>query len=234
VQIRGAGHCARWLECAIGGGGGGGSGVASLGTDTADPSGSRERFAHSGDDGKLRARFAYGLIAFASSLDRIGPLRAMWRRCGMLKVMAGRDPNDSTSTTAPVEDYSAELKKPVKGMKVASRKSISARGWIRVRGKITAGLNCCATGLPVMDIQMPHTDYPSQRITLLRRQRRASNLARYDGVRYACAKKLTHCGNVPETRGRVRPEVKRRIVLGTTYFRGYYDAYYLKGQKVRH
>src|ERR1700757_2775978 len=104
----------------------------------------------------------YGLIAFASSLDRIGPFATNVRDvASVMQVMAGRDPNDSTSTTAPVEDYSAELKKPVKGMKIGIPKEYFGEGMDSgVRGKITAGIELLRKlGCQLMDIQMPHTDY---------------------------------------------------------------------------
>src|SRR5260221_9339668 len=104
----------------------------------------------------------YGLIAFASSLDRIGPFaRNVADVAAVLKVMAGRDPNDSTSTTAPVEDYSAELKKPVKGMKIGIPKEYFGEGMDSgVRGKITAGGEVVRkVGWQGWGIQIAHIDY---------------------------------------------------------------------------
>jgi aspartyl-tRNA(Asn)/glutamyl-tRNA(Gln) amidotransferase subunit A len=179
------------------------------------------------------------LIAFASSLDRIGPFaRNVADVAAVLKVMAGRDPNDSTSTTAPVEDYSVELKKPVKGMKIGIPKEYFGEGMDSgVRGKITAGIELLRKlGCQVIDIQMPHTDYAIATYYIIATAEASSNLARYDGVRYGLREEAdTLVATYRKTRGAgFGPEVKRRIVLGTYVLSaGYYDAYYLKGQKVR-
>src|SRR6267142_1031223 len=141
----------------------------------------------------------YGLIAFASSLDRIGPFaRNVADVAAVLKVMAGRDPNDSTSATAPVEDYSAELKKPVKGMKVGIPKEYFGEGMDSgVRGKITAGIELLRKlGCQVMDIQMPHTDYAIATYYIIATAEASSNLARYDGVRYGWREEADCAGNL--------------------------------------
>ncbi|HEV3422031.1 MAG TPA: Asp-tRNA(Asn)/Glu-tRNA(Gln) amidotransferase subunit GatA [Candidatus Acidoferrum sp.] len=214
--------------------------VASLGTDTGGSIRQPGAFcgipAMMGSYGRVSR---YGLIAFASSLDRIGPLaRNVADVAAVLKVMAGRDANDSTSTTAPVEDYSAELKKPVKGMKIGVPKEYFGEGMDSgVRGKITAGIELLRKlGCRVMDIQMPHTDYAIATYYIIATAEASSNLARYDGVRYGLAEEAdTLVATYRKTRGAgFGPEVKRRIVLGTYVLSaGYYDAYYLKGQKVR-
>jgi aspartyl-tRNA(Asn)/glutamyl-tRNA(Gln) amidotransferase subunit A len=156
----------------------------------------------------------------------------------VLKVMAGRDPNDSTSTTAPVEDYSAEMKKPVKGMKIGIPKEYFGEGMDSgVRGKIRSGIELLRKlGCQLMDIQMPHTDYAIATYYIIATAEASSNLARYDGVRYGLREEAdTLVATYRKTRGAgFGPEVKRRIVLGTYVLSaGYYDAYYLKGQKVR-
>jgi aspartyl-tRNA(Asn)/glutamyl-tRNA(Gln) amidotransferase subunit A len=214
--------------------------VASLGTDTGGSIRQPGAFcgipAMMGSYGRVSR---YGLIAFASSLDRIGPLaRNVADVAAVLKVMAGRDANDSTSTTAPVEDYSAELKKPVKGMKIGVPKEYFGEGMDSgVRGKITAGIELLRKlGCRVMDIQMPHTDYAIATYYIIATAEASSNLARYDGVRYGLREEAdTLVATYRKTRGAgFGPEVKRRIVLGTYVLSaGYYDAYYLKGQKVR-
>jgi aspartyl-tRNA(Asn)/glutamyl-tRNA(Gln) amidotransferase subunit A len=181
----------------------------------------------------------YGLIAFASSLDRIGPFaRNVADVAAVLKVMAGRDPNDSTSTTAPVENYSAEMKKPVKGMRIGIPKEYFGEGMDSgVRGKIAAGIELLRKlGCELMDIQMPHTDYAIATYYIIATAEASSNLARYDGVRYGLREEAdTLVATYRKTRGAgFGAEVKRRIVLGTYVLSaGYYDAYYLKGQKVR-
>jgi aspartyl-tRNA(Asn)/glutamyl-tRNA(Gln) amidotransferase subunit A len=181
----------------------------------------------------------YGLIAFASSLDRIGPFaRNVADVAAVLKVMAGRDPNDSTSTTAPVVDYSAEMKKPVKGMKIGIPKEYFGEGMDSgVREKITSGIEILRKlGCQLMDIQMPHTDYAIATYYIIATAEASSNLARYDGVRFGLREGAdTLVATYKKTRGAgFGPEVKRRIVLGTYVLSaGYYDAYYLKGQKVR-
>lgn len=181
----------------------------------------------------------FGLIAFASSLDRIGPFaHNVADVAAVLKVMAGRDPNDSTSTTAPVEDYPAELDKPVKGMKLGIPKEYFGAGMDPgVRGKINAGVEVLRNlGCDVREIQLPHTDYAIATYYIIATAEASSNLARYDGVRYGPRTEADSLISMyRKTRGAgFGPEVKRRIVLGTYVLSaGYYDAYYLKGQKVR-
>jgi aspartyl-tRNA(Asn)/glutamyl-tRNA(Gln) amidotransferase subunit A len=214
--------------------------VAALGTDTGGSIRQPGAFcgipAMMGSYGRVSR---YGLIAFASSLDRIGPLaRKVADVAAVLKVMAGRDPNDSTSTTAPVEDYPAELSKPVKGMKIGIPKEYFGEGMDPgVRKKIEAGIALLRNiGCEMLDIRMPHTDYAIATYYIIATAEASSNLARYDGVRYGLRKEAdTLVSTYRKTRGAgFGAEVKRRIVLGTYVLSaGYYDAYYLKGQKVR-
>src|SRR5271170_7683158 len=137
--------------------------VASLGTDTGGSIRQPCSFcgipAMMGSYGRVSR---YGLIAFASSLDRVGPFAENVADIAtVLKVMAGRDPNDSTSTTTPVEDYALELSKPVKGMKIGIPKEYFGAGMVEeVREKIYAGIDLLRKqGCDVREIQLPHTDY---------------------------------------------------------------------------
>ena len=214
--------------------------VASLGTDTGGSIRQPGSFcgipAMMGSYGRVSR---YGLIAFASSLDRIGPFaHTVADVATVLKVMAGRDPNDSTSTTAPVEDYPAGLNNPVKGMKLGIPKEYFGAGMdADVREKIAAGIELLRKmGCDVREIQLPHTDYAIATYYIIATAEASSNLARYDGVRYGPrAEADSLIGMYRKTRGAgFGAEVKRRIVLGTYVLSaGYYDAYYLKGQKVR-
>jgi aspartyl-tRNA(Asn)/glutamyl-tRNA(Gln) amidotransferase subunit A len=214
--------------------------VASLGTDTGgsirQPGALCGVPAMMGSYGRVSR---YGLIAFASSLDRIGPLATNVRDIAtMMQVIAGRDANDATSTTAPVPDYRAEIAKPVKGLRIGIPKEYFGAGMdAGVRKKIEAGIEIYKKlGCTLMDIRMPHTDYAIATYYIIATAEASSNLARYDGVRYGMrAESDSLLSMYRKTRGAgFGAEVKRRIVLGTYVLSaGYYDAYYLKGQKVR-
>jgi aspartyl-tRNA(Asn)/glutamyl-tRNA(Gln) amidotransferase subunit A len=214
--------------------------VASLGTDTGGSIRQPGSFcgvpAMMGSYGRVSR---YGLIAFASSLDRIGPFaRTVADVATVLKIIAGRDPNDSTSTTTPVDDYPAELGQPVKGMKVGVPKEYLGAGMDSgVREKINAGVELLRKlGCEVSDLQLPHTDYAIATYYIIATAEASSNLARYDGVRFGPRVESDSLISMyRKTRGAgFGAEVKRRIVLGTYVLSaGYYDAYYLKGQKVR-
>jgi aspartyl-tRNA(Asn)/glutamyl-tRNA(Gln) amidotransferase subunit A len=218
----------------------GGMAVASLGTDTGgsirQPGALCGIPAMMGSYGRVSR---YGLIAFASSLDRIGPFATNVKDiASVLHVIAGRDPNDSTSTTASVPDYVAELEKPVKGMRIGIPKEYFGTGMdAGVREKIERGIEVLRElGCQLMDIRMPHTDYAIATYYIIATAEASSNLARYDGVRYGLRLDGDSLiGMYRKTRGAgFGAEVKRRIVLGTYVLSaGYYDAYYLKGQKVR-
>ena len=181
----------------------------------------------------------YGLVAFASSLDHIGPFASNVRDvASVLQVIAGRDPNDSTSAMAPVPDYHQEMQKSIKGMRLGIPKEYFAEGMDEgVREKIQAGIELFKKlACEVMEIHMPHTDYATAAYYVVATAEASSNLARYDGVRYG----LRIPGDslismYRKTRGAgFGAEVKRRIVLGTYVLSaGYYDAYYLRAQKVR-
>jgi len=182
----------------------------------------------------------YGLIAFASSLDHIGPFgRTVRDVAAVLGVIAGRDPNDSTSADVPVPDYLAELKKPVKGMKLGVPREYFGPGLdAEVKAKIEAGIRKFGElGCEVVEISLPHTEYAIACYYIVCTAEASSNLARYDGVRYGFrtpgADELD--AMYRSTRGRgFGAEVKRRIMLGTYVLSaGYYEAYYRKAQKVR-
>jgi aspartyl-tRNA(Asn)/glutamyl-tRNA(Gln) amidotransferase subunit A len=214
--------------------------VASLGTDTGGSIRQPGSFcgipAMMGSYGRVSR---YGLIAFASSLDRIGPFaRNVADVATVLEIIAGRDPYDSTSTTAPVEDYSSSFSKTVKGMKIGIAKEYFGAGMDSgVREKVTAGIELLRKlGCEVRDIQLPHTDYAIASYYIIATAEASSNLARYDGVRFGPRVESDSLISMyRKTRGAgFGAEVKRRIVLGTYVLSaGYYDAYYLKGQKVR-
>jgi aspartyl-tRNA(Asn)/glutamyl-tRNA(Gln) amidotransferase subunit A len=214
--------------------------VASLGTDTGGSIRQPGAFcgipAMMGSYGRVSR---YGLIAFASSLDRIGPLAKNVRDVAtVLKIMAGRDPHDSTSATASVEDYHASLDKPVKGMKIGIPKEYFGAGMDDgIRKKIEAGIEIYKKlGCQLIEIRLPHTDYAIATYYIIATAEASSNLARYDGVRYGLRTPSDSLiGMYRKTRGAgFGAEVKRRIVLGTYVLSaGYYDAYYIKGQKVR-
>ena len=214
--------------------------VASLGTDTGgsirQPGALCGIPAMMGSYGRVSR---YGLIAFASSLDRIGPFATnVHDVAAILQAIAGRDPHDSTSTTASVPDYTSEITKPVKGLRIGVPKDYFAEGMHSgVRSKVEAGIDLFKKlGCELVEIRMPHTDYAIAAYYIIATAEASSNLARYDGVRYGLrADDPTLIGMYRKTRGAgFGPEVKRRIVLGTYVLSaGYYDAYYLKGQKVR-
>jgi len=214
--------------------------VASLGTDTGgsirQPGALCGIPAMMGSYGRVSR---YGLIAFASSLDRIGPFaHSVKDVAAVLQAIAGRDANDSTSTTAPVPVYTDEIGKPVKGMRIGVPRDYFAEGLdAGVRSKVEAGIELLKQlGCEAVDIRMPHTDYAIATYYIIATAEASSNLARYDGVRFGLrVDDPTLLGMYRKTRGAgFGPEVKRRIVLGTYVLSaGYYDAYYLKGQKVR-
>src|SRR6202166_5071411 len=162
--------------------------VASLGTDTGGSIRQPGSFcgipAMMGSYGRVSR---YGLIAFASSLDRIGPFTTNVRDvAAILHVIAGRDPHDSTSTTAPVPDYRAELGNPVKGLRLGIPKEYFGEGMdAGVRSKIEAGIEVFKKlGCELVEIRMPHTDYAIATYYIIATAEASSNLARYDGVRY--------------------------------------------------
>ena len=181
----------------------------------------------------------YGLIAFASSLDQVGVLtRDVTDAAILLNVIAGHDPLDSTSLDAPVPDATAALTGDIRGMRVGVPREYFIPGMQpEVEAAVRAALEKLADlGAEIVEVSLPHTDYALPVYYLIAPAEASANLARYDGVRYG----LRIVGNSLEdtykqTRGQgFGPEVKRRIMLGTyALSAGYYDAYYLKAQKVR-
>ena len=180
----------------------------------------------------------YGLTAFASSLDHIGPLsRTVADAALLLQVIAGRDELDSTSAFAPVPDYSSQLTGNVKGTRIGLPREYfeilsSETGDLVMRGvDLLQKLGC-----EVREISLPTTKYAVACYYVIATAEASSNLARYDGVRYTCrASADTLSDMYRSTRGAgFGAECKRRIMLGTYVLSaGYYDAYYLKAQKVR-
>src|SRR5436190_15831346 len=182
----------------------------------------------------------YGLIAFASSLDHIGPLTKTVKDAAIvLRTIAGRDPMDSTSAELPVPDYVAELDRPVKALKIGVAKEYLGEGLdAEVRGAIEAAIQKLASlGCEIVEVSLPHTKYAIPAYYLVATAEASSNLARFDGVRYAFraqgARSLSEMYRRSRDHG-FGAEVKRRIMLGTyALSAGYYDAYYLKAQRVR-
>jgi aspartyl-tRNA(Asn)/glutamyl-tRNA(Gln) amidotransferase subunit A len=181
----------------------------------------------------------YGLVAFASSLDHIGPFaRNVEDAAMLLQAIAGRDERDATSAFAPVPDYAAAMEQPVKGMRIGLPREYFA-GLASETGDLIAraverlkGLGC-----DMVDISLPHTDYAVGTYYIICTAEASSNLARYDGARYTyrSPNSATLDDMYCNTRGEgFGAECKRRIMLGTYVLSaGYYDAYYRKAQKVR-
>ena len=181
----------------------------------------------------------YGLIAFASSLDRVGVFAGNVRDVAtVMGTMAGSDPMDSTAAAVPVPDYLQGLDAPVKALKIGVPTDYFAEGLDpAVREKVEAGINLLERlGCKRIPLRMPHTEYAVGTYYLVATAEASSNLARYDGVRYGMrVPGATLIDMYRKTRGAgFGAEVKRRIMLGTySLSAGYYDAYYLKAQKVR-
>jgi aspartyl-tRNA(Asn)/glutamyl-tRNA(Gln) amidotransferase subunit A len=182
----------------------------------------------------------YGLIAFASSLDHIGPLTKNVRDAAtVLHTIAGRDPMDSTSADVPVPDYVAELEKPVSGLKIGMAEEYFGDGLdAEVRKAVEDAIQRLAKlGCDVVPVSLPHTEYAIPTYYIVATAEASSNLARFDGVRYGYRAKNARTLSDMYRRSRDEgfgTEVKRRIMLGTyALSAGYYDAYYLKAQKVR-
>jgi aspartyl-tRNA(Asn)/glutamyl-tRNA(Gln) amidotransferase subunit A len=182
----------------------------------------------------------YGLIAFASSLDHIGPLTKTAKDAAiLLGVIAGRDPMDSTSADIPVPDYEQEIGKTIKGMKLGVPAEYFGEGLDEeVRASVEAAIQLLAdAGAEIVPISLPHTAYAIPTYYVIATAEASANLARYDGVRYGYrspnARTLSDMYRKTRDEG-FGAEVKRRIMLGTyALSSGYYDAYYLKAQKVR-
>lgn len=183
----------------------------------------------------------YGMVAFASSLDQAGTItRDVRDGAIMLEAMAGFDPKDSTSVDMPVPDFEAALTGDIRGMKIGIPQEYHLAG---MPGEIEAlwhkGIEWLkAAGAEVVDINLPHTKYALPAYYIVAPAEASSNLARYDGVRYGL-REAPNGGNLDDMYYTTRAEgfgeeVKRRIMIGTYVLSaGYYDAYYLKAQKVR-
>jgi aspartyl-tRNA(Asn)/glutamyl-tRNA(Gln) amidotransferase subunit A len=238
-----------WDPTRIPGGSSGGSAAAiaarqataTLGTDTGGSI--RQPASHCGCVG-LKPTYGrvsrYGVIAYASSLDQVGPLTRDVTDCAiMLGAIAGHDPKDSTSVDVQVPDYATLLTGGVKGLKIGMPKEYFIAGLDPdVQKTMDAAIETFRRlGAEFVDISLPHTDYAVATYYLIATAEASSNLARYDGVRFG------HCSEQAEglidmmTKSRSEgfgAEVKRRIMLGTyALSSGYYDAYYVKAQKVR-
>ncbi len=188
----------------------------------------------------------YGLIAFGSSLDQIGPLTKNVEDCALLsRIISGYDPKDSTSVNAPVADYPQSLGKDVRGLKIGVPKeyfSLNSREQIEgLDPQVKSGMEEAIAwfkklGAKVEEVSLPHSKYAVNVYYILATAEASSNLARFDGVQYGLRSKSE---NLLEMYKRTRQqgfgyEAKRRIILGTYVLsRGYYDAYYVRAQKVR-
>lgn len=183
----------------------------------------------------------YGLVAFASSLDQIGPLTKDVTDCALvMNAIAGHDPLDSTSVDVPVPDYTRSLIPDVRGLRLGVPKEYLAAG---VEPAVAEAIHAAAETLRQLgatvdfDVSLPHTEYGLAVYYIIAPSEASSNLARYDGVKYGYSNQ--QAGTMWEAMMRTRgegfgPEVRRRIMLGTyALSAGYYDAYYLRAQKVR-
>jgi aspartyl-tRNA(Asn)/glutamyl-tRNA(Gln) amidotransferase subunit A len=241
-------HNPRALDRVPGGSSGGsaaavaaGMAVATLGTDTGGSI--RQPASFCGVVGVLPTYgrvSRYGLIAFASSLDRIGPFANTVRDTAtLLGVIAGYDPMDATSSPLPVPDYLAEMTKGAEGLRIGVPAEYFADGLdAEVRAAIETGIEKLrAKGCSIHPLSLPHSRYAIPTYYVLATAEASSNLARFDGVRYGYRAEDANTLSAMYRRSRdggFGAEVKRRILLGTyALSAGYYDAYYLKAQQVR-
>lgn len=181
----------------------------------------------------------WGIVAFASSLDQAGPFARTVRDTSILmRSMAGHDPKDTTSVDCPVPDYEAAIGKSVKGMRIGIPKEYRLDGMSAEIEKLwTQGADWLkAAGAELVEVSLPHTKYALPAYYVVAPAEASSNLARYDGVRYGARVNGRNIADMYEnTRAEgFGPEVRRRIMIGTYVLSaGYYDAYYLRAQKVR-
>ena len=181
----------------------------------------------------------FGLIAFASSLDQIGPFTKTVRDAGLLtNIIAGRDAMDSTSLDVPVEDTTALLGRDLKGVRLGMPREYFISG---IDPQVDAAVRAAckhyeSLGAEIVEVSLPHTEHAVSVYYVIATAEASANLARFDGVRYG---HRAQTENILEMYAQTRaegfgPEVKRRIILGTYVLSsGYYDAYYLRAQKVR-
>ena len=182
----------------------------------------------------------YGLVAFGSSLDQIGVFaHSASDAAAVLQIIAGRDPHDATTADVPVPDYIGETEKNIEGMRLGVSRTLLGEGLDEeVRAAIEKAISAYRDlGAEIVDVELPHAKYAIAVYYIIATAEASSNLARYDGVRYGF-----RAEEAPALRDMYRKtrdqgfgeEVKRRIMLGTYVLSaGYYDAYYLKAQKVR-
>src|SRR5204863_3798054 len=182
----------------------------------------------------------FGLVAFASSLDQVGPLTKTVRDASMImNVIAGPDPQDSTCVNEPVPDYTADLGRELHGIRLGLPREYMIEG---IDPQVKAAIERAVAhfdslGAEIIDVSLPHTEYAIASYYMIASAEASANLARFDGVRYGHRAENTR--NLFEHYGRTReegfgPEVKRRIILGTYVLSsGYYEAYYARAQKVR-
>ena len=182
----------------------------------------------------------FGLVAFASSLDQIGPLtKTVHDSALLMNAIAGHDSHDSTSLNAPVPDYTKNLGRDLKGIRIGLPKEYMIEGVDPVvkSAVIAAVKQLESLGAEIVEVSLPHTDYAISVYYILATAEASANLARFDGVRYG--HRAENVSSLFDHYARTRAEgfgaeVKRRIILGTYVLSsGYYDAYYLRAQKVR-
>ena len=182
----------------------------------------------------------FGLVAFASSLDQIGPLtKTVHDSALLMNAIAGHDSHDSTSLNAPAPDYTKNLGRDLKGIRIGLPKEYMIEGVDPVvKSAVMAAVKQLGElGANIVEISLPHTDYAISVYYILATAEASANLARFDGVRYG--HRAENVSSLFDHYARTRaegfgPEVKRRIILGTYVLSsGYYDAYYLRAQKVR-
>ena len=215
--------------------------IAALGSDTGGSI--RQPASHCGVVG-LKPSYGrvsrYGLVAFASSLDQIGPLTQSVEDAALiLQAIAGFDPADSTSLDVPVPDYLATFNDGVKGMKLGIPKEYFGDGIDPgVRAQVEKAIqSLAAQGAELVEISLPHTEYAVATYYVIAPAEASSNLSRFDGIRYG--HRAANPADILDLYKKSReqgfgPEVKRRIILGTYVLSsGYYDAYYSRAQKVR-
>ena len=181
----------------------------------------------------------WGMVAFASSLDQAGPIARTTRDCAiMLGSMAGHDPRDATSVDAPVPDYEAAVGRSIKGLRIGIPREYRIDGMpAEIEALWSRGVEWLrAAGAEIVDISLPHTRHALPAYYIVAPAEASSNLARYDGVRYGLRVPGRDIADMYEQTRRAGfgAEVRRRVMIGTYVLSaGYYDAYYVRAQKIR-